>query len=465
MAVSLASLGLPPHLSNIIQERVLERRFQDALFSNLEWRRLGVPEQWAANEGETHAYTRTGLIPVDPKPRQPGQDPTPSSFGAEQWEVTANVYDNTIDTHMPSSRVTLASKLLEDTEKLGLNAAQTLNRVARNKLLSAYLEGETVLIAAALSGATQIRVASLNGFRERLLNGRPTPVSAANAIPITFSAGPAANTVVGFAPDNADDPLGLGTLTLGAALSAPAALRAGVRAGSRSLIHRVGGGVTVDALTGVEFLTLDDIRTAIAQLRNRNVPPMPDGFYHVIVTVDGESQLFRDNEFQRLHESSLGRSPEYRQNQISELIGCRFYRDTESPNAQSVSSLADTSGGGGSAQAAPEIGGEIHNQSGVLVRRALVCGGKALIEKWVNEGAYLTEAGTTGFQRFGNFTVVNNGLQIMAERVRYIMRAPLDRRQENISQTWSFSGDWGRPSDILTGDPARYKRAMVIEHA
>jgi hypothetical protein len=45
-----------------------------------------------------------------------------------------------------------------------------------------------------------------------------------------------------------------------------------------------------------------------------------------------------------------------------------------------------------------------------------------------------------------------------------IIRAPLDRRQEMVSLAWTFSGDWGIPTDLLGGmTGARYKRAMVIE--
>jgi len=58
-----------------------------------------------------------------------------------------------------------------------------------------------------------------------------------------------------------------------------------------------------------------------------------------------------------------------------------------------------------------------------------------------------------------------NWVQVMTQRIRYIMRAPLDRLQQVVGQAWSWSGDFAVPSDSLTGDSARFKRAVVIEHA
>jgi hypothetical protein len=34
-----------------------------------------------------------------------------------------------------------------------------------------------------------------------------------------------------------------------------------------------------------------------------------------------------------------------------------------------------------------------------------------------------------------------------------------------VGQAWSWSGDFPIPSDVLSGDGARFLRAVVIEHA
>jgi hypothetical protein len=460
--VSIAQLGLNPSIVNLIQDRTLERVFHDALFPRLLYRSEAMAEKWDANIGQRQVYTRTGLVSVDTNPLTPGSDPTPATYAIEQWEAECAQYGKSLDTHMPTSYVSLAPTFLRDTVQLGLNAGQTMNRLVRDRLFRAYLAGETVAISAALISATSIVVASLNGFNEILVNGRLLPVSPANPLSITFSAGPAANTVVGAAPLNPADPLGPGILTLGAPLSAALALRAGVRALTRSRITRVGGSATIDGITVANVLTLQDIINTVARMRSQNVPPTPDGFYHVHVTPEGEAQLFQDNAFQRLFQS-LPENAVYRDLGIGQLVGCRFYRNVENPDDTNSGALVDTSGGSGFARESPEIGGEVINQSGVSIKRELVIGGGAVYEKYIDESQFLTDAGVTG--KIGEFSVMNGGVAVMSERIRYILRAPLDRLQQIVSQSWSWSGDFPVPSDGLVGNSARYKRAAVIEHS
>lgn len=90
-------------------------------------------------------------------------------------------------------------------------------------------------------------------------------------------------------------------------------------------------------------------------------------------------------------------------------------------------------------------------------------GGAALYEKYIDESKYITEAGVLG--KIGNFSVVNGGLAVMTDRIRFILKAPQDDLQQVVKQVWSWSGDFPVPSDALSGDAARYKRAVVIEHA
>ena len=460
--MSIAQLGLNPQIVNLIQDRTLERVFHDALFPRLLYRSEAMAEKWEANIGQRQVYTRTGLVSVDTTPLIPGSDPTPSTYAIEQWEAECSQYGKSLDTHMPTSYVSLAPTFLRDTVQLGLNAGQSLNRLVRDRLFVAYLGGETCAIAAALAGATSIAVASLNGFSEVLVAGRLLPVSPANPLAISFSAGPAANTVVGVVPLVASNPFGPGIITLGAPLSAALAIRAGVRAVTRSRITRVGGAATVDGLVAANILTLQDVINTVSRMRANNIPPTSDGFYHVHLTPQGEAQLFADNAFQRLFQS-LPENVVYRDLGIGQLVGCRFYRNTENPDLNNTAKQADTSGGAGSARVSGEIGGEVINQSGVPILREMVVGGGAIYEKYIDEGQYLTEAGVTG--KIGEFSVLNGGVSVLTERIRYILRAPLDRLQQIVSQSWSWSGDFPVPSDGLTGDSARYKRAAVIEHA
>jgi N4-gp56 family major capsid protein len=455
--------GLPSSVLTIVQDRTLERAFLDSLFPYLLFRGEARPELWAANLGERVIFTRSGDMPVRLAPLTPGVDPSPSEYPFEQWEAVASQYGDSIDTHMPTSHVAIASLLAQNVKKLGMNAGRSLNTLTRNPLFRAYLGGNTNLIAAASGGALAVRVASLAGFR-RTLNaaGQIFDVSPTNPLNVTVDA--VANTVIGAIPDSAAQPDGPGTLALGTALGAGVALRDVVLAENRSRIHRVGGAASVDGLTGGNILTMQDVITSVGSLRANNVPPHPDGFYHVHLSAEAETQLYADAAFQRLFQS-LPDSMPFRDLVIGQLIGCRFYRNTECPNSLNSGALVDTSGGGGSARCAPYIGGEVINQSGVAVRRAIVVGGACIVEKYIDESAYITQAGVNG--KIGQFSVTNNGVQIMTERIRMIMRAPQDKLGQVISTTWSWSGDFPIPSDGRAegASPALFKRAIVIEHA
>lgn len=455
--------GLPTSIVELIQSRTLERVFHDALFPALLYRGEARPELWSANLGERMVMTRTGLLAPVTKPLIPGQDPTPKSYATEQWEAEAKQFGDTLDTHMPTSYVTLASTFLQDTQKLGLQAGQSLNRFIRDALFRSYLSGETVTRALAAATSLSITVASLNGFTERLLNGRILPVSAGNPLPITFTGTEPANTVVGFTPLDPNEPLGGGVLFLGSALSVGVAAREGVLASTRSRRLRVGAGNTVDALTSSSIITLNTIISAVTRLRTNNVPPHADGYYHVHLTPQGEEQIFQDNHWQRLHQS-LPDSVAYQDLAIGRAVGCIFYRNTESPDSTSVdaSALVSDPGIGGNALLSPQIGGEVQNEAGLTIRRALVTGGGVVYEKYIDESKFITEAGVTG--KIGEFSIVNGGVAVMTQRIRYIARAPLDRLQQVLGQTWSWSGDFPIPSDALVGDGARFKRAIVIEH-
>jgi hypothetical protein len=46
-----------------------------------------------------------------------------------------------------------------------------------------------------------------------------------------------------------------------------------------------------------------------------------------------------------------------------------------------------------------------------------------------------------------------------------VIRSPLDRLGQIVSQTWAWIGGYSAQTDLLTGDSAAYKRAVVVEHA
>ncbi len=459
MAISLQ--GFLPEVATLIQQNVLERVFHDNLYPRLLYRGEAMPEGWVANLGEVVLFTRPGLLPVATTPLTPGTEPTPQSYQFEQWRAECNQYGGTIDTHMPTSRVTLAPKVLRDTQQLGLQAGQSLNRLTRDRLFRAYTGGNTVAIEQANSGTNQIHVANINGFTESLLEGQPVTVNAGAPIGVTFGGTAVANNVITAAPDDPALPFGPGIITLENNLSANVAAREAVLADNRSFVYRVGGGARVDDIGSTDTLKLEDLIAAVKRLQSQNIPPHSDGRYHCHLSPTAVAQLYTDEGWQRLY-TALPDSVAYRDLALGEIAQCYHYQNTESPNDQNSGTLS--SSGSGTAQSSSDIGAEvINNVNTQRIERAIITGGGAAYEKYVNEGEYLSEAGVTG--KIGQFTVVNGGVQVMTERVRFIMRAPLDRLQQVISQSWSFSGDWPIPSDGLTGDAARFKRAITIEFA
>ena len=461
--MSVALQGVPASIVNLIQDGTLERVFHDSLFPRLLFRGEAVPEIWQANLGERQIFTRAGLMDPAIEPLQPGSDPLPTGYETEQWEASASQYGSTQDTHMPTSYVALAPTFLRNTQNLALQAGQTMNRLVRNRMYQSYLAGEAMVLATAAIGVQQVQISSLSGFTQNLQNGKPDSVNPANPLPVSFSSAEPDNAVTGFAPSDPTKPFGAGVISLQSALTAGLAVRAGVFAVTRSRRLRVGGGATVDALTTANILTLNDAIAGVTRLRAQSVPPHADGYYHVHLTPEGEQQIFADNHWQRLHQS-LPDSAAYRDLAIGMAVGCIFYRNTENPSAGTVqkNSLVANPGGAGGATLAPEIGAELTNASGVQIRRALVTGGGVIYEKYLDESRYITEGGVTG--KIGQFSVVNGGVAVMTQRIRYILRSPLDRLQQVVSQSWSWSGDFPVPSDALSGDSARYKRAVVLEH-
>lgn len=459
----VAVQGVPASVVNLVQDGTLERVLHDSLVPRFLFRGEAVPELWPANLGERRIFTRAGLMDPAIDPLNPGKDPIPEGYDTESWEAEAAQYGSTIDTHMPTSHVAIAPLFLRNTQALGVQSAQTINRLVRNRLFSSYLAGEAMVTATAGIGAVQVAVSTLSGFTQRVQLGKLQPVTPANPLPVTFTGGEVANNVIGYSPNDPTQPLGPGVITLQAALTSGLSARNAVFAENRSRRQRVGAGATVDALSTASVLTLSDIISAVTRLRDQTVPPHADGTYHVHLTPRGEQQIFADAHWQRLH-TSLPDSEAYKDFAIGRAVGCTFYRNNENPTQSNVKagSLITSAGGAGGALLAPELGGEVTNEAGVEIQRALITGGGVIYEQYLDESKYMTEAGTGG--KIGQFSVVNNGVQIMTQRIRYILRAPQDRLQQIVSQSWSWSGDFAVPSDALSGDPARYKRAVVLEH-
>lgn len=457
-----------PEIRALVQENILERAFHDALFPRLLFRGEAMPQIWPANVGDRMVFTGVGLIKPKMRPLVPGSDPLPSTYQNEQWEAQLQQYADSIDTHMPTSIVAIANLFLRNAQQLGLSAAQSLNRLPRNRMFNAGLSGHTVADGAQ-TGVTTLRVKRLNGFtrarRPDLPAGSPVRfdvVSTNNPLVVAIydQTGPAevARTVVGFSPDTPGDEVGPGTLTLvGGAVTVLD--RAYVISVDRSFLVRVGGGLKVDDVGSTDLLKLADIRTAVAHFWQQNVPEQPDGRFHCHLDPVSQAQIFGDSEWQRLL-TALPDYYMYKQFAIGELLNCVFFRNSESP-------LPETVEGGMTATFSQDdnFAGELYNNgatTGVKIHRPLFVGQGLLYEYYQDLGQLITEAGITG--RVGEPRITNNGIEVYSDRIQLIIRSPLNRLQDLVSTSWKFIGDWPVRTDATTGDAARFKRVCVIEH-
>lgn len=466
-------LGVPAQVLDLVQQGLIEREFHDGLFPNLAYRAEFEAEKWEGNTGTEIVMTRAGLLGDIVAPNTPGADPVPQNVPFEQWSMHLDQYAGTIDTDMPTAAVANSNLFMRNIHQLGLQAGRSINRIARDVLFKAYLSGQTVLLAAATAGQTTIRVCALNGFTDVVIPGtttRPQNTSIAFPLPITIGTGGTSTSetksAIGYTPDNPADPFGPGTITLSAALANSYAIRAAVRSIYAPIIVRAGNGVSVDSISAGDTLSLQQIINACAFLRNATVQPHDDGFYHAHISPLAQAQVFADPVFQRLNQS-LPKGDAYSQGYLGDISGVAFFMNTEAPNLLNSGALVATSAATGSAlsgQYATELGAEIVNGFGTTIGRVVITGKGTGYERYLDESGYVTEAGTTG--KIGEFSVVNNGVQILTERIRLVIRAPLDRLQQKVSASWSISTGFAMPSDITApSGPQRFKRAVVLEFA
>ncbi|MGW7359465.1 hypothetical protein ACWGI0_23235 [Streptomyces sp. NPDC054802] len=416
---------LPAAIQAMMEDGTLDRMFQEALRPEFIFPALADSEPWQAGLGDRRIMTRNGLMTPDTAPIT-GSDPSAATYDIEQWEVVMDQYGKAVDTNMLQSRMTLASKYLNDVGRLGIHAGQTMNRLCRDKLYKAYAGGRTWATAAGTSD-TSIVVASTDGFTHKIVNGKPTAVSASNALDVTIAG--AANTVTGV-------DTGTNTLTLGSA-RVDVVGDAVVSSQAPTTVIAGASNDTAFNLAAGDLITFAHFRAAVTRLRRMNVPAAEGGNYIAHIDPVTESQLFADSEFQSLYQGRAD-SETYRDLALGTFGGLVWVRNNEVPTLASGSDGLTTT-----------------------VHRPLVVGEGALVAAPFEDiGGLLRE---TGVADVPEIAMVNVAPGVDVAR---IVRPPQDRLQQIVSTSWSWTGDYGVPSDSLAnGDSAQFKRAVVLEHS
>ncbi|QOR55275.1 MAG: hypothetical protein SHS37scaffold220_44 [Phage 67_12] len=448
--------NMPASLQNAIQSGFLERRFHNGLTSAIGYRAIADREPVSINVGETVTKTRAGLkAPVTTPLSAAGNTNldngiTPTSQTIEQYVLGIDQYADSIDLNVVTSQVGIANQFLLNGHTNGVQARQSLDRIARNALFAGYLGGQTRVRVTLGAPAATISVDDVRGFEQVLGTGASAGkfVSVSGTFTASVVVGLNTYTLIGTARDGSNVstvPGGFsGTLTFsGNVTIADGTALNGVAHANAPVILRPNGKWTggsaygiataTPALVSTDVLTLSVIEDAIANLRNNT--GMQDQLFNLYLDNVSMRQLFADQDFKLMYQGQYG-SKEARTGKVFELMGARFIPTTEA--------LVQT-----------------HPTNAALkVRRPILCAPGALVE-----GDF---AGMT--KKAEDFAGMNSETE-MVDGVAMVTRGPLDRLQQIIAQSWFWIGGFVAPTDatansnIIPTAGAQYlKRAVAIEH-
>ena len=334
--------NFPAALAATLQQGFLEREFEEGLDSVLAYRRTALEETVPNRLGETLTRTRKGRKAPVSTPMNPSTNTgldnglTPSTFTMEQYSFTMQEYGDTVDTNTLQDLAAIANNLFANSRNSGVQAAQSLERIAQGKLFSAYLGGNSrVRTDLGAGSTTTCHVDDVRGFQTVLVNGVVTAISGTNTLSVqeisTSSGGVNQTlTVSAFTIDGSNQsttPGGIsGTITFAAATT-PVNLDSLIALNAAKILRPFSKSNT-SQLTGADVLTMSLIEDSVAYLRDNAVPPHADGTYHCILDNTSLRQLWADQDFKVLFAGRYDAS-EYRDGDIIRLLGVTFIPTTE----------------------------------------------------------------------------------------------------------------------------------------
>ncbi|MBS1072340.1 DUF4043 domain-containing protein [Gluconobacter cerinus] len=444
--------NFPVQLQAAIQQGFLAREFENGLKSRLGFRQVADREIFPNAIGETLTKTRKSLKAPVTTPLNPTGNTnfdngmSPAGWSVEQYTLSINQYGDTIDLNMVTSGVGIASQFLANANTNGVQAMQSLDRLARNTLfggaqngVGGYLGGNTRVSVALDAEGDTIQVDDIRGFQSVIVNGQVTLIGSSNGMTVTVGSDVYTLVrVVADATNVSTAPGGIsGQMTFSASVSvADGAVGQPVVAATAPKVIRPNGRLTTAALqtasaSGLaDTLGIQQVLAGVATLRRNNVP-MINGAYHCYLDDIQLLSLFRDDDFKHLYRGAYG-SEEYRSGQVIELLGVRFIPTTEAPQQLSLGA------------------GPIH--------RALLLGQGALIE------------GDCALTGHSDIPDADRALIEMVDGVAMVTREPLDRLRQIIAQSWYWIGGFALPTDVTadtnvipTATNSYLKRGVIIE--
>ncbi len=454
--------NFPAVIQGVIeQQNFLNRAFEKKLVPNQVYRVLGERRPVPVGVGETVTRSRPGLkTPVtafqNPSSNT-GLDNGLSStyYPFEQYQVAVNEFGDTLDLNLNQAETLIASLFVENVEQLGIQSAQSIDYQMALNVHKAAEAGNTH-VTAAVTSAT-IHVDNIYGFDTAFNStagqspGLPAPVSTSNKLAVTIypAAGgaPITANVQAVAADGTNTSgaqsggyaFGAsGTLTLDASVTV--AVGDNVVANDGAYILRPNLKATRYAMAASDTISIPLFAAARAKLSARRIPTLADGTYACICDPIAWAQLFNDQAFQIATQGTF-ESTIFANGFVSRKLGLTFIESTNIPVYANVA---------------------VTGSKTITARHFLVAGAGALVEAPFD--GVLNTAMFSSQKGFADIRMVRD--------IVLVMRPPLDRKQQNVSQTWWWTGGFVCPTDvtsnpttIATSDYSRYKRMVLIEVA
>lgn len=456
-----------PTVAELVQNGFIERKMEEGLDTNMAYRRHALQEKFAGRIGYQMTIPKNGrkapvTTPTNAAASTANLDNglTPSLGPTETYTVTLNQYADTSDVDILGETQMAVNLVMKASRDNGVQAAQSIERLARIGAHSCYDTGNTFVRSDFGSGNTTSRVYvnDIRGFQFVQSGGVLQTVSGSYPLLCyevrTTSAGvnqsfdvigavastPNVSVYPGSSLDNMGNVLSDGIA--GYLIISPAATAAPVSgdaliAANAPKIVRPFNKPSENTLTSADVATLGVCLDAKTRLELNNVPMFDDGTYHLLHDAAFMRQLFNDPSFLTAYASRY-KSNEWQSGQIFELLGITFISTTETYFQP----------------AQPQLG--MKNP----IRRSIMIGADSLLQ--ANFDGLDMYHQREGMPDFGWTMLINN--------VAHILRPPMDRELRVFSMTWTWVGSFTCPTDqtatpiiIPTANNALYKRMVVIQ--
>lgn len=451
-------------------QQLIKKSLQQAMLFGIEFEEK---EKWPANLGQTLTFPREAPLPLVLAPHNPNQDPTYQVPKYEETMATIAPYRGAERVNMLEAEATVRGETASKTNRLVVQAAQSVNAARRRALYSGYLGGHAVALTTEGVATTTLQVNSINGFRRQLdADGKWLAVSGDNPKPIQIGPG-TFRKVIGVSALSSAFPGGRGTLTLDAAatwtINDPV-----VAMDAPHRIYQGGLATTNDGITTSSLLSFDSLRRAIALLDENAVPRHSDGTYWVHLGPRGKPQLWADPEFQNVLRGGV-ETMVFGNYTLYRAMSCTFIENNQVPTRSNLGALQNSRISTTNAKLGLGIDSEIVNRNGIELGHTIITGGGLGKTWWFDQQNIRSAAGMNAVELYGMTVTADNMTIVAEELIRFLMAAPTDDMRQFMPMNWQFIGSFmlwndaygGTYSEINDKDTTRnpyYKRAVVITH-